>query len=116
MRQNPVVGTGNKKEKKMIINLTPHAVVIAGNTYAPAKIPARVSVKNETAGEIDGVPLVRGQRGAVAGLPDTVPGTIYIVSALVRTSIPTRCDLGSPAGLVRDDAGRVVGANALEIN
>jgi hypothetical protein len=99
----------------MIANLTPHPINLPGLTIPASGQIARVSVSLAPAGGIDGVPLVRGIYGAVYGLPDAVPGTIYIVSAMVRAACPDRQDLASPADLVRDASGAIVGCRALEL-
>jgi hypothetical protein len=100
----------------MITNLTPHSINLPGMTIPASGQVARVSVSLAEAGEIDGVALVRGSYGQVTDLPDAVPGTVYVVSALVRAACPERRDLASPAKLVRDDAGRITGCEALEVN
>jgi hypothetical protein len=108
----------------MIKNLTPHAVVICGQTFPPSGELARVAVTlapAKTAShwhEADGVeiPLVSGTYGQVTGLPGPEDDVLYIVSALVRCACPDRKDLGSPAKLVRDAAGNIVGCEALEVN
>jgi len=99
----------------MIINLTPHAINLPGITL-PSEGVARVSVTLDQAGEIDGIPLVRGSYGQVIGLPEPQTGTIFVVSALVRAALPQRTDLASPARLTRDAEGRITGCEALEIN
>jgi len=100
-----------------IINLTPHAVNIYQDgevvkTYAPSGVVPRVSTSSETIGTIDGFELVETVFGEVENLPPAEADTVYIVSALVR-SASERTDLispdTSPAGAVRDEAGRIVG-------
>jgi len=59
-------------------------------------------------------PLYRTTYGAVEGLPDPAPETLYVVSAVVAG----RCEgpgmtLVVPDDLVRDEQGRVVGARGL---
>ena len=105
----------------MLINLTPHAVrVIPADGSAETVIPpsgqvARVAVRLIPAGMAAGIALVRGVYGAVTGLPTSVEGTMYIVSSLVRSASPGRTDLASPADLVRDSSGAVVGCRGLEV-
>ena len=60
--------------------------------------------------------MVRTCYGAVVGLPEEQDGVLYIVSGLVRAALPDRKDLASPAKLVRNDKGEIVGCEALEIN
>ena len=68
------------------------------------------------AGEVNGIALSRVTFGEVTGLPDPVEGTLYIVSALVRSALPARTDLASPGDLVRDAAGAVIGCKGLIVN
>jgi hypothetical protein len=100
----------------MIINLTPHAVNIGSQTFQPSGKAARVAVTLATVGTIDGITLKRGTYGQVTDLPDAQDGTVYIVSALVRTALPDRKDLASPAELLRDEKGNITGCRSLEIN
>lgn len=99
-----------------IVNLTPHAISIGDRTISPSGTIARVSVSLSPAGDLDGIPLVHGTYGEVTGLPYSQKGVLLIVSALVRCALPNRKDLASPADLVRNDQGQIVGARALEIN
>lgn len=109
------------KEKKMIKNLTPHAVhleTVDGQkiTIQPETAPARASELIEELGTFDGVRLVRTVYGEVTGLPAPVEGTLLIVSLLVKSACAgTRTDLVSPADMIRDEAGRVVGCRALAV-
>ena len=101
----------------IIINLTPHAIVVVdGGTIPASGIVARCSSKSEPAGEHSGVALTRVSFGAVEGLPDPEPGVLYIVSGLVRSAVPSRSDVASPGDLVRDAAGAVVGCRNLVVN
>ena len=104
-------------------NLTPHAVVLHRDdgstiTLPPSGTVARVRQESTQVGTVDGVPVVTTRPGPVTGLPafDTDDGAGYVVSALVRLALPGRIDLFSPADLVRDTAGNVVGCRALEGN
>jgi len=64
---------------------------------------------------IDGisVPINRTQFGAVEGLPDPQPDTIYIVSSVVAQAVPERDDVFIVDDAVRDEQGRIIGARAL---
>lgn len=53
------------------------------------------------------------QYSEVSGLPDPEPDVLFVVSQLVVAACPDRTDLAYPAGLVRDDAGTVVGFSLL---
>lgn len=102
--------------KQRLVNLTPHAVNI-GDVELPASgVVARVAVEHQPAGAHADVPLVVGNYGDVSNLPSPEEGVLYIVSSAVRTALPERKDLGSPAHLVRDDEGRIIGCLALEVN
>ena len=97
-------------------NLTPHEVNIGDLDIEPSGVVARVNVNHREVGQHAGVPLLVGTYGEVTGLLEESEGLVYIVSAAVRTALPKRKDLASPAHLVRDDEGRIVGCLALEIN
>lgn len=104
---------------KNIVNLTPHIVRIHdadGNlivTIAPSGVPARCSTQREQVGEVKGIPLYRTRYGEVTGLPDPEPGTILIVSGMVRAAVAHRTDLWQPGEAVRDAAGQVIGCIGL---
>lgn len=73
--------------------------------------PARVS---ETTVEVSpGFYTV--QYGEVYGLPDPEEGTIYIVSAMVRSAVPHRTDVYSPASSLatRNELGHIVSVPGL---
>src|SRR5690606_28519365 len=100
-----------------IINLTPHAVTIDGVTFPPdGRIP-RLREETREVGqiEVDGhtLPVTETVLGELEGLPDPADGVIYIVSRLVAEAAPARDDLYFPGRLLRDEAGRVVGAESL---
>jgi hypothetical protein len=100
-----------------LVNLTPHAIVIAGGvTLPPSGAVARCSTLNTPAGEHAGVPLSRVTYGAVEGLPAPAEGVLYVVSGLVRAAVPLRLDVASPGDLVRDASGAVVGCRGLVVN
>ena len=100
-----------------LVNLTPHAIVIVGGpTLPPSGALARCATKSVFAGEHASVLLASVAYGAVEGLPEPVPGVIYIVSALVRSAVPSRLDVASPGDLVRDFAGAVIGCKNLVVN
>lgn len=105
--------------KIKLVNLTPHTVKLV-NDFGVLELDsagvARVSSTQEEIGLIIGVPLVRATFGEVTGLPESVEGTMYIVSALVRAALPGRADLASPGDLVRDEKGNVIGAKSLIAN
>lgn len=106
-----------------LANLTPHRLVVHSDyqdtiTLDPEGTVARVqttSIKVE-----DGDPgcpdLYIQEVGEVEGLPDPDGETLWIVSTLVRTSVPDRHDVASPGELVRDDHGQPVGCRGLVVN
>jgi len=101
--------------------MTPHDVVIYDGGEVMLTIPAsgqiaRCAETTTPVGEVDGVPVVRKDYGELVGLPPEVEGgDHYVVSALVSAAGAKlgRRDLYSPADLVRDDQGRVVGCKSL---
>ena len=124
MRQRVVTDTDELRNSHLV-NLTPHEVVIhlddpenSALRIPPSGTVARVSITMRRMGAIDGVPTVVGVYGPVVDLPATDPSihVNYIVSAMVRNALPTRLDLVSPADFVRDEAGKIIGCKALEIN
>lgn len=102
-----------------IINLTPHAVTIDTGAYRvtlqPSGKVARVSQRDEPAGELNDIPLFVQWFGEVVDLPPEQVSihALYIVSGLVRSALPDRLDLVTPTGLVRDEAGVVIGCRGL---
>ena len=107
-----------------IVNLTPHALnfMPAGPdgpvvTIPPSGQVARCTVDRVQVNTVavDGitVPVNQTRFGAVTGLPDPQPDTIYIVSALVAQAVPDRPDVFIVDDAVRDEQGRIIGARAL---
>ena len=106
----------------MIVNLTPHELKLHDEdgrlvaTVPPSGQVARVRTQSVRVGKTpEGVPLYVTEFGDVEGLPEPSEGTIYVVSGLVRShpSVAAREDVYSPGRLLRDDAGRVIGAVGL---
>jgi hypothetical protein len=107
------------KTMKKIVNLTPHALVVIGEELM--EIPAsgqvaRIVTTSQKVGSVDGIPLQVTVLGDVIDLPTKREDTLLVVSAMVRTSLPNRTDLVSPALLVRDVAGNVIGCRAFDVN
>ncbi|MBK8434589.1 MAG: hypothetical protein IPL28_26295 [Chloroflexi bacterium] len=111
-----------------IVNLTPHALNLINTNglevvIAPSGLVARIDTKPALTHTEDGVdfyltevtgePLV-----AVAGTAETVEfpaplaNTVYAVSGMFRSYFD-RQDLYQPAELVRDGAGKIIGAKGL---
>ena len=104
-----------------LVNLTPHAlnlILASGEvrTVAPSGNVARCATVSEVVGEVNGVALSRTTYGEVVGLPEATEGTLFVVSALVRSAVPHRKDVASPGDLVRDAGGNVVGCKGLVVN
>lgn len=104
-------------------NLTPHPIILMGEdgtslTILPWGPVARCAETTEEAGVVDlgTLPIrrVRNTFGAVSGLPDPAPHTLYLVSSLVGEAA-RRADVVAPSDLVRDADGRVIGARALAV-
>lgn len=96
-----------------IINATPHVININGNSFPPCGKVARVKQDNILVNTIDGIDIFKPVFGDVIDLPDQSDGTIYIVSALVRSACPDRKDIFSPADFIRDSAGNITGCKGL---
>lgn len=105
-----------------VINLTPHAIVCNGAAFPASGQIARVSVGYVPVGDYfpalsgEPIPFVKGVYGPVTGLPVRTPDTLFLVSSMVRLACPGRKDLVSPADLVRDNAGTIVGCRSFEVN
>jgi hypothetical protein len=99
-----------------IINLTPHAIVIAksdsSQTIIPATTPsARIQQQNVLSHDVDGIPVSVVVYGEIEYLPDPQPETVYVVSAMVAQQCRHRDDVLAPdtgSSAIRDEAGRIV--------
>jgi hypothetical protein len=102
-----------------LVNLTPHAVTVAGLTIPPSGTVARCREVVEPRGEIEIngtlVPLVAKRFGEVIDLPDPAADTLYIASALTAQAAwaKGRWDVVCPGDPVRDNDGRIIGASSL---
>lgn len=102
-----------------IVNCTPHELhlVRPDNTVLvlpkPAGPAARMTETKVVIGQVDGVPILKCQYGAVENLPPQEEGVLLVVSMLVRSACPDRSDLVSPGDLVRDSAGVIIGSRGL---
>lgn len=99
-----------------IVNLTPDTINLLGRIIPPSGMVARVSEVSVYAKDHAGVRLEYSWHGEIIDLPAPSPGTLYIVSAMVRLAVPERDDVASPGKLVRDDEGRVLGCASLVLN
>ncbi len=89
------------------INLTPHTVVFhlvydfrdlhspTNLHFAPSGDVARLDERDEETPAIAGMATCRRSHGDISGLPDPVPGIVYIVSAFCL-SATTRQDVVAP--------------------
>ena len=100
-----------------IVNLTPHIINIAGHTpILPCGEIARVNFQIIQTGEIQGIPVMETLAHGISGLPSEADGIVYVVPTMVRQYFPKRRDLLSPAKLLRNNLGIVVGCVGFEIN
>ena len=113
-------------ETSSIKNYTPHSITLAAPdgvrvTY-PSSGVARV-VNDAVAilvGDVGGIPVYDAPSSAgatVVGLPDPVPGVVYVVSGLCAGFIKGRTDVVSPGtgpadGAIRE-AGQIVAVTRL---
>lgn len=104
-----------------IMNLTPHTInLISGDKNVPIEPSgtiARVSVSRQQVAtvDVDGVtfPINKNLFGEITDLPDSIDGTIFIVSAIVANACKERNDLVIVDEAVRNEAGQIIGAKAL---
>ncbi|MBW1973767.1 MAG: hypothetical protein JRI44_13170 [Deltaproteobacteria bacterium] len=104
--------------KKNIINLTPHPLVFMDEDKnilfeIPSSGIARASQKETKIGELNGLPVYKMEYGKVENLPAPKKDTIYVVSLLTAQAVPERQDVFVVAHPVRDEKGRIIGAQAL---
>lgn len=106
----------NKKvSKKVIVNLTPHDIHLYRGDELVETVKssgiARVNVRSEVIGEVNGFPISKNFYGEITGLPAPLPGIYYVVSALVAQAASglKRADLLVVNDTVRDKDGRIVG-------
>jgi len=107
----------------MLVNLTPHPLSLRqadGSTLdlPPSGTIARVTSSDQVVGQIEGLPLHRMVLGQeIQGLPPPQEGTYYIVSLLAAQAAKAqgRGDVLAPGPAIRDEQGRVIGADGLSI-
>lgn len=104
-----------------IINLCPHAIHIHTKfgkiSIEPSGEVARCEEITKPVYLLDeAIPIVSKAYSLVTGLPDPQAGTIYLVSMLVRSTLPNRSDLLSPGDAVRDEKGVIIGCTNLVCN
>jgi hypothetical protein len=109
------------KKDQRLVNLTPHDIDIYNEeqylirTLPSEGVARRITTRQEV-GRFDGIPLYQTWYHDLEDLPDSEEGTMYIVSLLVRESLPGRDDLASPGELIRDASGKPIGCVGLDIS
>ena len=102
-----------------ILNFTPHALNVVGLDGSVTTFPsvgvARVATSTVSVTPINGFGVVATAFADVAGLPDPVSGTYFVVSRLVLSACPGRTDLLCPGELIRDVDGNVVGCKGFSL-
>lgn len=106
----------------MIINMTPHPIIILDDANNVIKtIPAsgsliRLKASTIDAGfNVDDIKVTTTKFGEPEGLPDYKLGTFYVVSQLVKSALPNRTDLLVPAEVQRDANGYIIGCRSLGV-
>jgi hypothetical protein len=103
--------------KTHFVNLTPYPITIGGRPpIQPSGAVARLNAQTIQTAQIDGIPILETVFNGVTGVPNKKANYMFIVPTVVRQAFPTRRDLLSPAKLVRDKNGMVLGCLGLEIN
>jgi hypothetical protein len=97
-----------------IINCTPHIVNVGSQSFAPSGICPRCIVNRVEVGEINGIPVFKSVMGAVENAPEPQHGTIFIVSMVVATTA-NRPDFVFPDGIVRNEAGVIIGCTGFAV-
>lgn len=103
-----------------LVNLTPHTLnVLAADgsivDIQPSGGVARVSSSSAVIGKFNGIYIMEPTWGDVTGLPAAEDGIIYIVSRMVKDRVPNRADVLVPGTPVRDEDGKIIGANGLSL-
>lgn len=101
-----------------IVNLTPHELNLRAANGIMVNVlrsgtVARVSEQRDALPTVAGLSVTRPAYGAVEGLPEPQPDTIYVVSALVLARCAGRNDVFAPGAAIRDDNGKIIGADGL---
>lgn len=122
----------------MLINCTPHAIVVLTENcveynsrtrsynlvgepevlveIAPSDLPLpRCTTQEVERDPLYGIPTFTVEYGEVENLPDPHPGVYFIVSALVANAARAqgRTDLFVPTRMVRNESGQIVGCLGL---
>lgn len=98
-----------------LVNLTPHDIDIDGYGSVPVSgVVARIDYDEEPFDAMDGVVVYEHKNGRAVNLPEPADDTYYIVSSIVRMAVQ-RYDLVSPAHMIRDRYGKIVGCRSLVV-
>ena len=106
------------------LNLTPHTITLGGHAIPPSGQVARVATQEKHIEDLDmgdtgSVPVIRTRFGGIEGIPlELDPRALVLVSGYVAAAIEAGAAIPVatvyvPDRLVRDAAGKVVGASAL---
>jgi len=118
------------KRYREIINLTPHSIHIYENradinpeidkpimTIEPSGVVTRVQAKTIRMARIlvgdKNIPETITVHREVTNMPNPKPGTLYLVSYLVASSLSGRADLYCGANFVYNNRGQKVGIRTL---
>jgi|SRR5579875_231613 len=108
----------------MIVNLTPHPLSLRRVDGTIADIPAsgtvaRVVSTDVIQGDLEGLALHHTvlHMSMVTDLPAPRPGVAYVASLLVAQAARAqgRTDVYAPGPAIRDQEGRIVGADGLSV-
>lgn len=99
-----------------IVNLTPHDIHVLRSsgpiTILSNGTSARVQAERIEIDQVNGIPIFNTTYKSIQALPEPLPDTVYIVSAIVAQAAKDRDDLLVPDDLVRDEVGRIVGCRS----
>lgn len=108
-----------------LVNLTPHAVVVGGESIPPSGVVARVDMRTKVYPtenlNYNDIVLVENEMVGVVGLPDPEPETRYIVSGIVLGYVKSellRLDCCAPdtgPTATRDESGQIIAVSRLVI-
>lgn len=102
------------EQHEVVLHLPDGSTLVLASSALP---PARVQVERKAVERPDlPVPVFVEREMRTIGVPPPRPGVMWVVSRRVLLAHPGRLDLASPADLVRDSDGRVVGCRALSVN
>lgn len=99
-----------------IRNLTNHDITFLGSFIPVEGQVARCIEDISPVAFVNGIQVVTRKIKTTINLPEPEPGTLLIVSAMVRVANPDRGDLASPGDKIVDMNGRVLGCQNLTIN